>query len=108
MVDELNKAGARYLIVGAHALAVHGVARASADLAREDVVAQIGVPPYRIDLLTGISGVKFDDAWGARVEEMFEGVESQFIGRADLVRNKRASGRLRDRADLESLGESAD
>lgn len=69
------------------------------------VVAQFGVPPYRIDLMTGVSGLSFEDAWQTRVEERFEDVPAPFIGRAALVRNKRASGRTKDRADLEALGE---
>jgi hypothetical protein len=68
-------------------------------------VVQIGLPPRRIDILTSISGVGFDEAWTARVTHEVGGIRVPFLGRADLVRNKRASGRTKDQADLEALGE---
>ena len=77
-----------------------------ADFTRPDVVAQFGLPPYRIDLLTGVSGVSFDEAWPDRLEADFGDVRVPFLGRAALIRNKRASGRTKDLADLESLGAS--
>lgn len=68
------------------------------------MVAQFGLPPWRIDILTGISGVTFDEAWPDRIHAPFDGVSVPFIGREAYVRNKRASGRLKDLADIESLG----
>ena len=129
-----------FLVVGAHALAVHGIPRATGDLdvlvqanpgnaarvvaalasfgaplddlgillddfVRPDVVAQLGLPPYRIDILTSISGVGFDAAWEDRVEGTVAGVDVPVLGRASLRTNKRASGRPRDLADLQALGE---
>lgn len=76
------------------------------DLATPGIVYQIGVPPRRIDLLTSITGVTFDEAWPARVSGPFGEIECPFIGRAELARNKRALGRRQDLADLELLGES--
>lgn len=73
------------------------------DLTRPDVVAQFGLPPNRIDILTGLSGLTFDNAWPNRVEATLEGVIVPVIGLDDLVANKRASGRDRDRADLKGL-----
>ena len=67
------------------------------------VVAQFGLPPNRIDILTGVSGVTFERAWPNRVEETLEGVRVPVIGLDDLVANKRASGRDRDRADIKGL-----
>lgn len=133
----------RFLVVGAHALAVHGVPRATGDLdvwiervpdnagrlwralgefgaplgamevSRDDFLApdrvvQIGVRPRRIDILTELTGVDFPAAWEDRLTVAIEGLEVPFIGRSALVENKRATGRLRDRADLESLGELED
>ncbi|HWG53507.1 MAG TPA: hypothetical protein VN677_09420 [Gemmatimonadaceae bacterium] len=67
---------------------------------------QLGLPPNRIDLLTTLSGLpEFDAAWAARVEHAFAGHTAPFLGRDDLVRNKRASARRKDLADLEALGE---
>jgi hypothetical protein len=76
------------------------------DFGRPDQVVQVGLPPRRIDILTSISGVTFDEAWPDRVTHETEGLAVPFLGRAALVRNKRASGRAKDLADLEALGES--
>lgn len=138
MLSALFAAGAEFLVVGAHALAAHGVPRATGDLdlwvrasaenaervwraleqfgaplhdltiddlARPDVVFQIGVVPQRIDLLTSITGVSFDDAWANRVHVEIGELEVPVLGRSELLRNKRAVGRTRDLADIEELGE---
>jgi hypothetical protein len=132
--------GARFLVVGAHALAVHGIPRATGDLdvwiaadaenarrvhralirfgapmtamgvspgdlTRPEQVVQIGLPPRRIDVLTSITGVGFDEAWPDRVSHDVGGAPVPFLGRAALVKNKRAAGRAKDLADLEALGE---
>lgn len=68
-------------------------------------VVQLGRPPNRIDLLTSISGVEFDRAWEARVAGQLDGLDVFFIGYEHFVINKRASGRMKDLADLEALGE---
>lgn len=129
---------ARFIVVGAHALAVHGYPRATVDLDiwiqstpenarrvwkalaafgapledlevterdlnRPNVVAQFGLPPNRIDILTGLSGLTFDAAWPNRVEAEIEGVRVAVLGLDDLIANKKASGRDRDRADVKGL-----
>jgi len=131
-------AGARFLVVGAHALAVHGIPRTTGDLdvwvepttenarrvwralaafgaplndwhvreadfARPDVVVQLGLPPYRIDVLTSITGVTFADAWDGRVSGHLLDVPVPFIGRDAFIRNKRATGRERDKRDVAAL-----
>ena len=73
------------------------------DLSRPGIVFQIGLPPARIDILTGISGVEFDGAWTGRMVANVAGQELPFIGREDLIRNKRAAGRAKDLADVEAL-----
>lgn len=73
------------------------------DLARPDQVVQIGLPPRRIDLLTSISGVEFDEAWAARIERPVDGRTVPFLSRDLLIANKRASGRTKDLADAEVL-----
>lgn len=138
MLTALLAAEARFLIVGAHALAAHGVPRATVDidiwidrsapnvrrvwkalaafgapvealdvreddLTRPDMVAQFGLPPHRIDLLTGVTGVTFDEAWPNRTEELLEGVVVPVISREDLIRNKTATGRDKDRVDVRAL-----
>ena len=73
------------------------------DLTRSDTVFQIGVPPSRVDILTGVSGVQFDDAWLRRVPLDVEGAAVSVISREDFIRNKRATGRPKDLADIEAL-----
>jgi hypothetical protein len=129
---------ARFLVVGAHALAFHGVVRATlaldvwveptpenakrvwaalaefgaplhalrvdaGDFTRPNALVQFGSPPNRIDILTTISGLKFDAAWNDRVESEVDGVVIPFLGREHLIANKRAAGRKKDLVDAEAL-----
>jgi hypothetical protein len=138
LLIELADAEVEFLIVGAFAVAFHGVPRAtgdmdvfvrpspanaprvfealvrfgapvaSADVTPENfqepgVVYQIGQPPRRIDVMTEISGVSFDEAWAHRQTVRFEGRTIPFIGRRELVRNKKATGRPKDLADVSRL-----
>ena len=73
------------------------------DLSKPGVVFQIGLPPYRIDLLTQISGVTFDEAWPGRLVTRVESLDVPFIGREALIRNKRAAGRPKDLVDADAL-----
>jgi hypothetical protein len=72
------------------------------DFAREQVV-QFGVAPNRIDVLTFLSGVTFDEAWTSRETGKLDGLSVSFISREMLKRNKQACGRLQDLADLAYL-----
>jgi hypothetical protein len=74
-----------------------------ADFATPGVVYQIGVPPGRIDILTELTGLTFEDAWPDRLRGRFGEIEVDFIGREAFVRNKRAIGRAKDLGDIESL-----
>jgi len=73
------------------------------DLVTPGRVIQLGHEPNRIDLLTSISGVEFQDAWSTRVEGQIDGIAVNFIGREALLRNKASTGRAKDRIDLEEL-----
>lgn len=73
------------------------------DLATEGTIFQIGVAPVRIDILTRIDGVTFDEAYRDRVMTRFGGRSVAVLSRAHLIQNKRASGRLQDLADIERL-----
>lgn len=130
--------GVEYVLVGAYALAFHGVPRATGDIdvfvrptpanaertwralcafgaplaaagvkaldfASPGIVYQIGLPPRRVDILTEISGVSFEEAWESRAMAELEGFPIAFLGRDALIANKRACGRLRDLADVERL-----
>jgi hypothetical protein len=69
-----------------------------------DMVAQFGLPPYRVDILTSITAVPIDDAWASRTSGTIEGVLVPVLGLAAFIQNKRSTGRTKDRADLEALG----
>ena len=133
ILSALSAAGVEFLVVGAYAMAAHGVPRATGDidiwvrstpenaervlqalrafgaplfdlscddLLRRDVVFQIGVAPNRIDILTGITGVAFEDAWRNRLTVSVESQSVPVLGLDDLIRNKSATGRPRDLADV--------
>lgn len=68
-----------------------------------DQIIQLGYPPARIDLLTTLPGVDFDECYAARTDVEMDSVVVHFIGRVHLIQNKRASGRLQDLADVEQL-----
>ena len=75
------------------------------DFAREGFFYQIGLPPARVDILMSIDGLRFEEAWPNRNEAGFGAGRAYFIGRADLIRNKRASGRHIDLHDADLLGQ---
>lgn len=75
------------------------------DFEEPNQVVQLGVPPVRIDLITGLTGVSWDEAAAGGISVDLDGVPVRFISRDHFVRNKRASGRMKDLADLEALGE---
>jgi hypothetical protein len=133
---EFNAHGVEYLVVGAHALAVHGHVRATkdldiwvrpdlenakrvlralaafgapaqqltpADLTEPGLSFQIGVAPVRIDIITSIGGVEFEEAWPVRVLTKFADQPVSVLSKQHLIQNKRAAGRTQDLADLERL-----
>lgn len=138
MLRALVEAGVEFLLVGAHAMAAHGVPRATVDLdiyvrasaenaprviaalrafgaplsahdvmqedfERSGTVYQLGLPPNRIDLITRISGVEFEEAWASRIVTTIGDLEIPVIGRGPLLVNKRASGRDKDLVDVRLL-----
>lgn len=138
IVAAFTQAGVVFVVVGAHALAAHGVVRATGDLdlfVRADpdnatrvvaalrafgapleshgigptdfdspgAVYQIGLPPRRIDILTELSGVSFDEAVRDAIQARIGGHVVRCIGREAMIRNKRATGRTKDLADAELL-----
>ena len=136
LLCQFNAHDVEFLIVGAHALAVHGHVRATKDmdvwvrpeqsnavrvlralaafgaplydltaddLATPGVGFQIGVAPIRIDVLTAISNVSFEDAYRDAVASRFQGEPVRVLSRHHLIQNKSATGRLQDRADVEWL-----
>ena len=140
MLKALAAESVEFLVVGAYAVAGHGVPRATGDIdlwvrptpdnaarvwralerfgalrsrvspesfTQPDVVYQIGLPPNRIDFLTTIDGVAFDDAWAEKVPCVVSGIAFNMLSLRHLLENKRATGRPQDLADvarLQSLG----
>jgi hypothetical protein len=136
MLSALSAEGVDFLIIGAHAVAVHARPRATGDLdiwvrptpanatrvwkaleqfgaplheldptdlVSGDLVFQIGIAPSRIDILTNIGRVQFDEAWQNRVVVDVQGLAVPVIGREDLIRAKREAGRPWDLADVAEL-----
>lgn len=132
----LNATNCKYVIVGAHALAYHGVPRYTndidifveptpanagivldvlkqfgfgslpidlADLSAPNKVVQLGVKPRRIDLLTSIAGVDFEEAYSTRKLASVSGLQLPFLDKPLLIQNKLSAGRPQDLADVTRL-----
>ena len=125
-----------FVVVGAYALAAHGLPRATGDIdlwvrpsadnsrriwkafeafgapmkglqqedfEEEDLIVQIGRAPRRIDVITSVSALEYDSAWKNREVVEIEGLTISVLGRDDLIRNKKAVGRVQDIADVNRL-----
>ena len=130
-----------FLVVGAYALAAHGLPRATGDIdlwvrcSRENaervyrslarfgaplsqvsvgdftepnLIFQIGLVPRRVDVLTSISGVEFEEAWLERKQLVLEGIAIPVLSRRLLIKNKRATGRAKDEIDARWLEGNAE
>ena len=75
----------------------------AADLENDDTVFQIGVPPRRIDILTGVSGLDFDITFANSTPVKIECIELRIPSIQDLIKNKKSSGRIKDLADADAL-----
>ena len=133
MLSCLKDEEVEFLIVGAYALAAHGLPRATGDIdiwvrstpdnaerviralkqfgappsglsaedfTSPDVVLQVGIEPCRIDLMTSIDGVGFDEAWGSKVSAVVGDMELYVLSKFDLLKNKLAAGRDKDQSDI--------
>jgi len=136
MLGALCDQQVEFLVVGAYAMAAHGLPRATGDidlwvrpspenaervwaaltafgapifnLSKKDLtepgtVFQIGLPPRRIDILTRITGITFEEAWEARIEIKIEGRTIPVLGKVELIANKRLTGRPKDLVDVQIL-----
>lgn len=77
-----------------------------ADLHHPGTVYQIGIPPFRIDIITKISGVNFEEAWIERENHRILDIQVPIISKKHIMQNKKASGRPKDLLDLEQLMKS--
>ncbi|MGZ5505159.1 MAG: nucleotidyltransferase [Limisphaerales bacterium] len=131
----LNSKKVKFLIVGGHAVGLHGHPRFTGDLdiwvatdplnagkvatvvkefgfgglfsvndfQKAGYAIQLGRPPYRIDILTSIDAIEFEAAYQKRKTIRAQGLTLPLIGRAELIANKRATGRPQDIADVAKL-----
>jgi len=76
----------------------------ASDFTEKGRFLRLGHPPVRIDILTSISGVTWEEIQATRVEGKYGDVSVSYIGKVEFIRNKRASGRAKDLADIEALG----
>jgi len=75
----------------------------AADFSQQGLFYQMGRPPVRVDILTSVTGMQFEEAWPKRVEKDFGGVRTFFLSREDLIQIKTALGRPQDLLDVEKL-----
>lgn len=73
------------------------------DFQTPERVVQLGVPPVRIDILTSLSGITWDEARNGKQPGSYGDVPVFFIGKTEYIKNKRATGRKKDEADIEAL-----
>ncbi len=135
LIELFNRYDVKYLLVGAHAMAVFGYARSTYDIdiwiekseqnakrvlkglkefglpfeleekvfVTDEQIVQIGVAPHRIDLLTDIDGVDFSEAWKRRKDIELDNMTVHILSAEDIIRNKEAAGRPKDKLDAETL-----
>jgi hypothetical protein len=72
---------------------------------QENKIIRMGVPPVRLEISTSISGVTFDECYSTRIVDELDEIEVNLIDLENLTKNKKASGRPKDIADLEKLGQ---
>ena len=132
----LSNRKAKFLLVGAYAMAVHGYPRSTmdidlwimpdrenailvlqalddfgapsdnitqSDLQKKDLIFQIGVAPRRIDIITSVDGLIFEEAYANSQTVDIEGIPIHVLSITDLIKNKRSTGRTKDLVDAETL-----
>jgi len=100
--DPIN---ARSIMQALNEFGFGSVGLSAADFEKEGKVIQLGLPPVRVDIITSITGVSWEQARSGRVKGQFGDLMVYFIGRDDFIENKRALGRKKDISDLEAVGE---
>lgn len=105
LLVEPSPGNARNLVLALSDFGFGGVGLTADDFLAPGRIVQLGVAPNRVDLITAIDGVSFDEAWDGRVSGRFGSLQVPFLGREAFLRNKRASGRAQDLADIEAIEE---
>lgn len=96
---------ARRIMVALNEFGFGSIGLTEGDFESPDKVVQLGVPPVRIDIITSLTGVSWEEAFSGRVAGKYGDLPVYYIGREQFIANKRAIGRKKDLADLDALGE---
>jgi len=100
-----NPTNAQRIMAALNGFGFGSVELSATDFEVEDKVVQLGFPPVRVDIVTSITGVSWEEAASGKVEGTYGGIQVYYIGREQYISNKRVLGRKKDLADLEALGE---
>ncbi len=100
-----DKENARRIMAALRDFGFGSVGLSEEDFTEPDKVVQLGYPPVRIDLMTSLAGVSWQNVFEHRVTGEYGDIPVNYIGRKQFVVNKRACDRKKDLADLEALGE---
>ena len=100
-----SKTNAKRILNALHKFGFQSAGLIANDFAKPDRIIQLGVPPVRVDLITSISGVSWQQAHRHKMKGTYGTVPVYYIGLEQFIANKRAIGRKKDAADLEALGE---
>ena len=96
---------ARRIMVALNEFGFGSVGLTEGDFESPDKVVQLGLPPIRIDIITSLTGVSWEEAFSGRVAGKYGDLPVYYIGREQFIANKRAIGRKKDLADLDAIGE---
>jgi hypothetical protein len=101
----ISPQNATRIIAALHEFGFGSVGLMANDFQKESMVIQLGVPPVRVDIVTSLTGITWEEAYSNRAQGKYGDVTVSYIGRDQFISNKRATGRRKDLADLEALGE---
>ena len=100
---EPTEANAARLINALETFGFGDVGLSTSDFSTPGKIVQLGFPPNRIDLLTSIDGVSFEEAWAGRIGGLFGKEPVMYLGRSEFLKNKQVAGRPQDLADIDAL-----
>lgn len=100
---EMSPSNAARIVQAIEQFGFRSLGLKESDFLDTDTIIQLGYPPRRIDLLTTLPGIDFESCFAAKVVVEIDGVAVNFIDLENLKKNKRATGRFQDMADIENL-----
>jgi len=103
---EIDKENAEKLLSAIQSFGFSSLEIGKDDFLKQGQIIQLGMPPYRVDLLNDIEGVSFSEAWKNKTKASYGKQEIQVIGKMDLIKNKTAVGREQDKLDVKRLKET--